>query len=270
MTEDRETNLRKLVNASGFLFQLGAEHHIRQSRAKHGWDVILREHPWNDSVTGDEGYIDLVLGKGITRIILECKRSQDATWVFLVSNGQPEEIQRVRGQWVERKVGEEIRAGCYEWTIDPKSPEAGFCVVRGTGETDRPMLERLSDLILKSLDCLAEEELQIANPKTIFRRIYLPAIVTTAKLEICYFNPEDVSLKDGKISGGVFKSVPLVRFRKSLTTSLTPNIQPQNLTEAGQDKERTVIIIDGSELTTALRQIQILKSEFEAFPWKAD
>jgi len=45
MTDSKE--LKRLVNASGFAFQLGIEHAVRQNQGEYGWDVVSREHPWH-------------------------------------------------------------------------------------------------------------------------------------------------------------------------------------------------------------------------------
>lgn len=205
-------------------------------------------------------------------MVVECKRPQDATWAFLVPDGQSNKTKRVRCQWVEHERDKETLTGWYDFRMLPESLESEFCVVRGTGEANPPMIERLSTSLLKSMHCLAGEELQLAGKqKDSCWMIYFPVIITTAELEICRFNPGEVSLKDGKILRGTFEPVPFVRFRKSLTTLLTPNASPKTLQEANQDKERTVIVINASELTTTLGQFKFQGIAWpdEDWPWKA-
>src|SRR5437899_1635740 len=77
-------DLRKMVNTSGFPFQLGVEREVKETRLRHGWEVLPREHPWRQAESGKSGYIDLILSKGFARMVVECKRPRDGTWVFLV------------------------------------------------------------------------------------------------------------------------------------------------------------------------------------------
>jgi len=43
MDEDKKTTLHKIVNASGFLFQLAVENEVRKTEGKHSWTVLSRE-----------------------------------------------------------------------------------------------------------------------------------------------------------------------------------------------------------------------------------
>src|SRR5262249_25748498 len=83
-----EEEFRKIVNASGFLFQLRVENEIETTQLDHRWTVLAREHPWQDVASDRNGYIDLVLGKANVRLVIECKRTRDADWIFLVPKGE--------------------------------------------------------------------------------------------------------------------------------------------------------------------------------------
>lgn len=269
----KEENLRKLVNSSGFLFQLRVEHEILQSFRSHGWQVLTREHAWADAESKVGGFIDLVLENptNLARIVVECKRPRDANWVFLVPNQMPDDVTRASAQWTSHRVTSDQQlspmGGWFDFWIIPGSQEAEFCVVRGSGEEDRGMLERLSGNLLVALDCLAREEQAIrAARKFTSPQIYIPFIVTTAQLEVCRVNPEEISLLDGTIPAGNFEPVPFIRFRKSLTTRLSPNARPRDLKEANEDRERTVFVVNASELTNVLKQWQVRKT-IDGYPW---
>jgi len=264
---EREKTLRNLVNSSGFLFQLGVEHQIRESQSLHEWTVMSREHPWKNPETGEEGFVDLVLGKRGGRAVIECKRPRDATWVFLVDSHQSEERKRVRCLWVECEAGQRSLLGWHDFLCAPASPESDFCVIRGKGEGDQPMLERLSGVLLRSLECLAEEELQFPFDRDFFHWEYLPIIVTTAKLEMCRFDPREVSPKNGKIQGGEFEPIPFIRFRKSLTTTSPPDTIPRTLKEAGEHRKRTVFVVNASEVTVFLKELACMIHPMDELPW---
>jgi len=74
--------LRRLVDSSGFAFQLAVEDLVRSSGAR--WKVLFSEYAWLHPDRNSEGFIDTVLEKDRTRLVIECKRtSADAHWVFL-------------------------------------------------------------------------------------------------------------------------------------------------------------------------------------------
>ena len=72
----KNTDLEKAVAESGFPLQLGVEHLVRSTGG--GWRVILSEHPWHDSATDEDKFVDLVLqaDPGLT-LIVECKRAKE-------------------------------------------------------------------------------------------------------------------------------------------------------------------------------------------------
>ena len=83
MTPDK---LKGFVNSSGFPLQIGIEHLVRSQTLSHGWKVRYKEHSWNNKQTGNAGFIDLVLvdGDGTSAMVVECKRVQDTSWIFLL------------------------------------------------------------------------------------------------------------------------------------------------------------------------------------------
>ena len=81
-----------------------------------------------------------------------------------------------------------------------------------------------------SVESLAEEELNLwqknktgqSTLSDLISWIYLPIIITTAKLQVCKFHPINVSTTDGKISDGdsKFEPVDYIRFCKNLDTNI--------------------------------------------------
>ena len=57
-------DLLKLVNASGFLFQLRVEDEINKTASIHGKTILSKEHKWIDESKGKEGFIDLIVTTG--------------------------------------------------------------------------------------------------------------------------------------------------------------------------------------------------------------
>ena len=85
--------------------------------------------------------------------------------------------------------------------------------------------------------------------------LYIPVILTTADLYTCNFNPDDISINDGTLKESGFKQVPLVRFRKSLTTKPQVEKSLANITAEAKVKERTVFIINAKYLIEILKRL---------------
>ncbi len=287
MADDREKNLKSIVNASGFVFQLSIMDNIQRTREKHNWDILAHEHPWRNHSNGDEGYIDIILKQKWRRLVIECKRTKDASWVFLNPDDKHDKVAPARCLWtdlnplphtvsIDIKKGTsepvyEIISGWYDFAMAPTSPESEFCAIRGSGEKDKPFLERICGELLRAIDCLSVEEKEIEKKKKYHRPyMYIPTIVTNAQLELCHFDPEKVSLSDGLLKDGKFETVPFIRFRKSLTTILSSYAPLTNLMDANKDKQRTILIINADSFCDVLENIQVEKGEdMDPWPWES-
>lgn len=269
MNEDAK-HLLNIVNASGFLFQLRVEDEVNtwHHKREFGWKVVSREHRWVDPLWSNEGFIDLVLqSRGIGRMVIECKRVKEGVWIFLIVEDR---VNMARAQllWTYVEEGQKPISDWDDFKVTPHSPEASFCIVRGQGEKDTPMLERLSGVLLRSTESLACEE----NDQRMERKygpaiVYIPSIITNAELRICRVNPKDIDLTTGMLTEAEFEVVPFLRFRKSLSTNQDPLSKSKSLTEAAQHQERTVFIINASHLSSFLKGTEIHLSEIGKWPW---
>jgi transposase len=143
MSKERDKELLKITNASGFPFQLRVADLVETTASQHGWRVLAREHPWTDPETGKASFIDLVLARDqdSVRLIVECKRAQEGQWVFLLPKAATASTERARGfATLNAKNGNKTTEWA-ECSFEPPSAESSFCAVRGTGEGDRPLLE---------------------------------------------------------------------------------------------------------------------------------
>jgi hypothetical protein len=265
---NNKDSLTDMLNSSGFLFQLRLEEEIKKSRPispMGEWQQIAREHKWTDPLDGKEGFIDIVLESGdTTRLIIECKRVTDASWLFLVPS---DESETRRGQflWTESNSG---MSDWHNFKFDPPSLEATFCVVRGQGEKDAPLLERISSSLIRSTESLANEELKLTKQERRIR-LYLPVIVTNAMLFACRFNRSNINLDTGKLSESDFNETPFIRFRKNLSSTLKSESPfTKSLSEINQQNERTVLIINANELTKTLRTLNLSYKLNAPWPWE--
>ena len=112
------------ANRSGFVLQLGLETEVRRTMSAHGYGVVAREVPWRGS-EGEEGFVDLVLENGWVRLVVECKRVRDASWVFLVPEAGGDESRLragARWAWVQNTP---LRGGLDDIHLrGPLTPEA--------------------------------------------------------------------------------------------------------------------------------------------------
>jgi hypothetical protein len=248
------------------LFQLGVETTTTMTYHEHAWKVAAREYPWRNNDT--RGFIDLILWKNTTRLVVECKRTKDASWVFLALWNKPEE--RFRCCWADY-AQRRPHAGWLDFSVLPASPAADFCMVRGQGENEVSLLERICSTLISAVDSLAVEELHMAAasqyPSLTF---YLPVIVTTAKLYLCVADPKKISLGNGMIPEAEFQSVPYIRFNKSLATQLPEGARPRELSAAASERERSIFVVNADHLVDFLRAIYAgpPTNRFEKLPWE--
>jgi len=250
----------QIINESGYPLQLFLEEEINNSQAKHGWKVFVKEHRWVNSITQDEGYIDLVLEHTtyIARLIIECKRVS-GSWTFLL----PESNSTLtsRSKLLHAEYPDPV---IFKWEnkyIAPDSCEASFCVTEVEGKKDNRTLEKISGELLLSLESLAVEEVKSlsAAARSQRNKLYIPIIVTTANLQVCLFNPQDISAEDGSIkTASEIRQVEFIKFRKNLAGN--PEYRSQqfyNLKDANFENERTIIVVRAKSLTNFLQSFRI-------------
>ena len=253
--------LNKIVNSSGFPLQIGLQNKVNKTFESHGWKVFTNEHPWQNIETGNSGFIDLTLIDqcNVQVSVIECKRVQDSDWLFLIPSSNPSNRRHAK-YW--RTQIENNKTIYFDWrdsAVDPSSPESEFCVVLGHDRKSKPMLERIASELIDATESMASEEYQLhINKKLDLFRIYYPVIVTTAKLQVCKFNPEDISIDNGKIDKVNFETVPFVRFRKSLVIRNASTTVFNNLKDVVRAKERTIFVVNASHVLKFLETLEIV------------
>lgn len=264
----KDNKLKELVNSSGFPFQIAVENEIQSISSQTQWSIIAREHPWRNTNDEAEGFIDLVIGYGAVRLVLECKRPRGGLWVFLISDKRQESVKRFRVYWAHCKPKRPDLFGWNDFDILPESQESEFCVIRGQGENTKPLLERLGRYILSSTEALATEELNlIRSSQSDYLRLLIPVIVTSAELKVCKLSPEEISVSDGTITDSEFKTAPWVRFRKSLAVSELGYSKLKELSEITEKKERSLFVINSSHLSDFLKKWEFHTYSSFNLPW---
>ncbi|MCK9380181.1 MAG: hypothetical protein M0P95_03830 [Sulfuritalea sp.] len=265
-----DPELLRIANDSGFPLQIALQHSVNGATANHGWRVRHSEHSWANSADGQSGFIDLVVRDkhDCANFVIECKRVRNATWLFLSSTGSAKP-RRHSKSWVTRKKGGQISTfGWNEVPIDPATPEAQYCAVRGQTTNDKnTFLERVAGEVVSSTEALAVEErdYHLENDDSV--RFYFNAIVTTAKLKFAEFDPSHLSVTDGTLADAIFHDVPFVRVRKQFS------MRPANLTPAvwlrhddpDYRRENTVFVINADSLNDFLAQFDIPTQSYRQY-----
>lgn len=254
MSEPSIEKLSKIVNSSGFPLQIGLQHQIEANEHLHGWKFLSKEHPWRNDETNNSGFIDLILEFNYQRLVIECKRVRDTQWIFL----NPLKSQHHARVW--RTVVKNSVIEQHDWwtaPVNPSSSESEFCVVPGQDNNSKPMLERTASELIDATETIAKEELILNQKGNAFLGVYYSAIVTTAALHVCKFNPQDISLENGEIVKPEFEVVPFIRFRKSLSTKLPLDDRITSLKEVVRAQDRTVFVVTASKIIDFLKDLDM-------------
>lgn len=261
--------LTDIVNQSGFPLQMRMVALVEKTRSKHGWNVRGIEHSWKNQFDDDSGFVDLVLVDhyGTSIMLVECKRVLDSSWIFLKQKADGAERWHAKA-WVTRYAGESLKhAGWVDLTLDPPTPECEFCVVPGQDPKSKPMLERVAGELVSATEAYALEEQVHQVIRSDSFKMYFSVIVTTATLQVCTIDPEEVSLHDGKVAAAEFAEVPFVRFRKQLSTRPVPARANANdsFYDFARAKEHTVFVVNAASLPQFLSEFELGRDSVSRF-----
>jgi hypothetical protein len=260
--------LAKAVNDSGFPLQLGVQ---RIATSNRRWRTELSEHAWLDPHTGDEKFIDLVVRNeqdnliGPMRIVIESKRTANTDWIFLRER-EPE------GTHDDNRISTIVRVltrsrtqarTFNEWMnvqFIPGTPEVSFCVIRQGEKPRRDLLETIAAELVRATDALCAHEdaihaRQRASPDNRYpplHRVYVPMIVTTARLFVCDTPYDAVDLQTGRVGPSQIKPVHAVRFKKSFGSIAPERSKASDIRSFAEEGERTVIVVQATYLSELL------------------
>lgn len=261
-----KNGLIELVNKSGFAFQLRVAREAGPftSSRRIFWEPVATEHRWFDQLRQEERFIDLIVQGGAFRLVVECKRVTDGNWVFLVPDGGTSNQFKARLLWTTTEASD-----WHDFHVLPHGPESAFCVVRGQGENDQPMLERLASLLMRSVESLAEKELGLHGRREGSPNIYVPVIVTNASLFTCAFDDMSTDLETGRINEARIEPVEWVHFRKNLSSGgIEGSRRPGSLQEANNLCDRTIFVVNAIALRSFLDALDVPNDLVNApWPW---
>jgi hypothetical protein len=155
-----------------------------------------------------------------------------------------------------------------EWVdvqFDPRSPEALFCVVRKNNQRSQELIEKTAAEIARATDALARQEMLIHHaPPTGqpslnsgLSRLYVPVIVTTAKMSICDADYSSVDLETGEVAGAISSPASIVRFRKSFGSDSSKMRAMLSIESFAKQSERSVLVVQADAFLSFLQKAQI-------------
>jgi len=272
----KEPNLTKIVNSSGFLFQERIRYEIEQRGSEHRWDVTVDEHPWWNRATGTEGFIDLVLTNKKYVAVVECKRGMNESWIFLVPSGRDydkQQFNKARCAYFNRSANPAgDLQGFGNTNFRTNSYVARFCVIGRKNKVQSTVLEHLSRKLLQSLNAFVGEDLSLLDPESVFvGRRYIPCIITGAKLHVCRYDLNSLSVEDALLKTDPFEEIPWIWFQKPLAVERQTDPKLRHVRNANKAQERGIFIVNSSNLSEALKQLgrmEDYEEEARGRPWE--
>lgn len=253
--------LQAHVNASGFPLQIAIGNAVNSQTDTHGFSVLYSEHAWKSPDSNSSGFADLVISSSgeVMNFVIECKRVLDSQWSFLIE-GEELKNRRHAKAFVFRQNGVNTRR--FEWldlTLDPGSPESGFCVMPGAEGNKRQLIERIAAELVEATEGIANEEKALSLRDRDTTRIYFPVLITTAKLFACLYTQGDISLATGTIANAKFEEVPFVRFRKQVSpTYQVPEVYALfGRRELSRAKENTIFVVNSERFNEFLCEFNL-------------
>ncbi len=238
---DDVTPVVAALKRSGFPLQTRIEHEIRERYAT-GWRLLASEHPWRDP-DGRDQFIDLIANCGTVVLVVECKKAQERSLLFLRPLGR-ETTGKVRTCTVwhfeqSRRTGSSFGVNIENIDLEPESYRAAFCV---STDSSQRLLEQDARLVVFAADVLVE---QLPTTHSLGRSFFLPVIVTTVPLYTLRYKPTEIPLETGssdKLDPKEIEPIPWVRFHKTFTA------QPDSAA-------RTVFVVNSAALPMFLDAI---------------
>lgn len=258
MSSDDE--LLKVINGSGFPLQLALQQAIE--KAGIGWKIAHTEHAWSNPTDGLSGFIDIVLQwpKSRDSLVIECKRVQNAAWLFLAQGGSLKPRKHCKVWATIIKSSGLHFFGWADLPLPLATPEAQYCCLRGQSSNDKnTFLERVAGELVSSTEALAREERDYHEEGSESCRLYINVIVTTAQLFFAEYDHSALQLADGSLTEAKFHRVPYVRVRKQF--SMRPVALSSDDWQRGDDidrrRENTVFVVEAAHLLTFLKELNM-------------
>jgi len=241
---DPNAPFRAAVNKGGYPFQLAVEDRIRHLPPPNNWQFVSHEIPH------ENGYLDIIAHRGAIVAMIECKRFLKQDWIFLVPQGASDNEVRLRVNVSHN--GPDEHYGLEDVSMPLGSFEASFCEIHG--DRGNLTIERLAGDLTRAVVSIASTPGRAALSAI---EVFLPILVTTARLPVCLYDPSQLDVADGNVNpDATFREVNMIRFRKTL--SGLRNRRPAEsllIRDMIQAEEETVLVCNGSHIARMMADI---------------
>jgi len=122
------------------------------------------------------------------------------------------------------------------------------------------MLERTASTLVSATEGLAWELNNHIDLPPTDTKMYFNVIVTNARLQLCEFSPDDVSIHDGKIpEDSKMTEVPVVRFHKQFAVRPAPGLtyKVEDAKDISSEKENTVLVVNAEKFSDFLHDFEV-------------
>ncbi len=239
------------VAASGFPLQSAV---ARLIRTTYPYELVHEEYPWANGA-GVAQFLDIIARHGSAVFPIECKKTETQSWVFLLPDEDADMngVHRFRAVFTKQIADSTRRVELYcgDWTLEPASDEAMFCVVsaRSRSGSER-RIEPDVQLLLGATDDYAIAVRRGFKPGRMdeLDTPYVPILVTTAPLYVAQYNSQDIPLESGRLElkPSAVREVPWVRFRKTFVAGVPREVG-----------ERTIMVVTACRLADFLVSLKI-------------
>lgn len=266
-----DSGVRKIASQSGFPLQFAVEHAI--SAGDHGWQPLVREHPWTSAAEARPKFIDLVLHHtrlDVLRAVVECKKQKvDKPLIFFVAEGCRPSCATAKAHWICKSARPAIGSGWFDFHYEPLSYESEFCVIPD-GSKERPrLLEQWIHDLVESCSAIAEEAISFLDTDGLHVALmHIPVLVTTAPLFVLHYDPASIELATGALPENArIEPVPFIRFRKSLSDHYGGTTPPSTLQRSHRGKQRTVMVVSAESLDDFFNKLEPKEKKNSQLPW---
>jgi len=248
----------ELINLSGFPLQIVVRNAIASSTDLHGWSVTFEEHPWVQD-DGEPAFIDLVAHHKdvIMDLVFECKRAFDVDWVFPVALLDSTETTNTRSLCV---AADPNFSTVFTWSdvpLRPPTPRAVYCQTHPGDSGRGGTVESWCHSLVRACDALAWQSINAHEYDfPLGERVIVPILVTTARLQVCAFNPKKEMLVDGTIPNPNFKCAKYLRFTKAFTAVSNQKLKATSMEQHHASQLRTVFIVHAANLIEFLQALR--------------
>jgi hypothetical protein len=237
---------------SGFPFQTAVRNVIESSA---GWSIRTSEYPWQGPKDEDR-FLDIIAINQQFILTVECKKTKEDTLIFLdphngaTATPQTSDFQCLSWEFLAQSIPRYLDMECKKWEVWPQSPSCEFCIVVGTKHSER-LLERDASLVVRATEALAQDGREMIRLSQMLSRpfLFLPVIITNARLLVAHYRPTDISLESGqfkKSPNDIEHKVPWVRFSKAFTASKSRDFS-----------HRSVFVVGATHLEEFLNNLEL-------------